>query len=105
MAGEELFFSYGIETGAKVAVYRFVNLMGHSRPNYNSAVSTFCWAIANDQPYTVSDPSAELELLYIDDLVQGMLDLLEGKEERCEYNGRASGTPGRRPVLLRAGHL
>lgn len=87
LAGEELFFSYGIETGAKVAVYRFVNLMGHSRPNYNSAVSTFCWAIANDQPYTVSDPSAELELLYIDDLVQGMLDLLEGKEERCEYNG------------------
>ena len=85
LAGEELFFKYGEETGAKVAVYRFSNLMGHSRPNYNSAVSTFCWAIANDQPYTVSDPSVELELLYIDDLVQGMFDLLEGKEQRCEF--------------------
>ena len=61
--------------------------MGHSRPNYNSAVSTFCWAVANDQPYTVSDPSVELELLYIDDLVQGMLDLLEGKEQRCRFEG------------------
>lgn len=87
LAGEELFFGYGVRTGAKVAVYRFPNLMGHSRPNYNSAVSTFCWAIANDQPYTVSDPSVELELLYIDDLVQGMLDLLEGKEGRCRYEG------------------
>ena len=85
LAGEELFFKYGEETGAKVAVYRFSNLMGHSRPNYNSAVSTFCWAIANDQPYTVNDPSVELELLYIDDLVQGMFDLLEGKEQRCEF--------------------
>lgn len=87
LAGEELFFTYGEETGAKVAVYRFPNLMGHSRPNYNSAVSTFCWAIANDQPYTVSDPDVELELLYIDDLVQGMLDLLEGREQRCEFDG------------------
>ena len=86
-AGEELFFSYGEETGAKVAVYRFPNIMGHSRPNYNSAVSTFCWAIANDEPYTVSDPGVELELLYIDDLVQGMFDLLEGKEEHCEFDG------------------
>ncbi|WP_165173115.1 NAD-dependent epimerase/dehydratase family protein [Adlercreutzia sp. ZJ242] len=86
-AGEELFFDYAKETGAKVAVYRFPNLMGHSRPNYNSAVSTFCWAIANDEPYTVNDPDVELELLYIDDLVQGMLDLLEGKEQRCEYEG------------------
>lgn len=87
LAGEELFFGYGERTGAKVAVYRFPNLMGHSRPNYNSAVSTFCWAVANDQPYVVSDPSVELELLYIDDLVQGMLDLLEGREIRCRYEG------------------
>ncbi|WP_301282392.1 polysaccharide biosynthesis C-terminal domain-containing protein [Paraeggerthella hominis] len=85
LAGEELFFKYGQETGAKVAVYRFTNLMGHSRPNYNSAVSTFCWAIANDEPYTVNDRSVELELLYIDDLVQGMFDLMEGKEQHCEY--------------------
>ena len=87
LAGEELFFAYGEQTGAKVAVYRFPNLMGHSRPNYNSAVSTFCWAVANDQPYTVNDPSVELELLYIDDLVRGMLDLLEGKEQRCRFEG------------------
>lgn len=87
LAGEELFFAYGEQTGAKVAVYRFPNLMGHSRPNYNSAVSTFCWAIANDEPYEVSDPSVELELLYIDDLVQGMFDLLEGRERRCEFDG------------------
>lgn len=86
-AGEDLFFDYADETGAKVAVYRFPNLMGHSKPNYNSAVSTFCWAIANDQPYTVNDPSVELELLYIDDLVQGMFDLMEGKEQRCEFDG------------------
>ena len=85
LAGEELFFGYGQETGAKVSVYRFTNLMGHSRPNYNSAVSTFCWAIANDEPYKVNDRSVELELLYIDDLVQGMFDLMEGKEQRCEY--------------------
>lgn len=86
-AGEDLFFKYARETGAKVAVYRFPNLMGHSRPKYNSAVSTFCWAVANDQPYTVNDPSTELELLYIDDLVEGMFDLLEGKEQHCEYDG------------------
>ena len=86
-AGEDLFFDYGRETGAKVYVYRFPNLMGHSRPRYNSAVSTFCWAVANDQPYTVNDPSTELELLYIDDLVEGMFDLLEGKEVRCEFEG------------------
>mgnify|MGYP004732647309 FL=1 len=86
-AGEDLFFDYAQETGARVAVYRFPNLMGHSKPNYNSAVSTFCWAIANDQPYVVNDPSVELELLYIDDLVQGMFDLLEGKEARCEFDG------------------
>ena len=87
LAGEELFFEYGAETGAKVAVYRFDNLMGHSRPNYNSAVSTFCWAIANDEPYTVNDPSVELTLLYIDDLVQAMFDLLEGRELHCRYEG------------------
>ena len=86
-AGEELFFSYGSETGAKVAVYRFPNLMGHSRPKYHSAVSTFCWAVANDEPFTVNDRSTELELLYIDDLVEGMFDLLEGREQHCEYDG------------------
>ena len=86
-AGEELFFSYARETGAAVFVYRFPNLMGHSRPKYNSAVSTFCWAVANDQPYTVNDPSTELELLYIDDLIEGLFDLLEGKPQRCEFEG------------------
>ena len=86
-AGEELFFEYGKSTGAKVAVYRFPNLMGHSRPKYNSAVSTFCWAVANDEPFTVNDRTTELELLYIDDLVEGMFDLLEGKEQHCEFDG------------------
>ena len=71
----------------KVAVYRFPNLMGHSRPKYNSAVSTFCWAVANDEEFTVNDRSTELELLYIDDLVEGMFDLLEGKEQHCEFDG------------------
>ncbi|MCR5565551.1 MAG: NAD-dependent epimerase/dehydratase family protein [Clostridiales bacterium] len=87
LAGEELFFRYGKEKKVKVAVYRFPNLMGHSRPNYNSAVSTFCNAAANDLPYTVSDRNNEVELLYIDDLIEGMLDLLEGKEQHCEYDG------------------
>ena len=87
LAGEELFFRYGKEQDVKVAVYRFPNLMGHSRPNYNSAVSTFCNAVANDLPYTVSDRNNTMELLYIDDLVEGMLDLLEGKEQHCEYDG------------------
>lgn len=86
-AGEELFFDYAAETGAKVAVFRFPNLMGHSRPKYNSAVSTFCWAVANDEEFTVNDRSTELELLYIDDLVEGMFDLLEGKEQHCEFDG------------------
>lgn len=86
-AGEELFFAYAEETGAKVAVYRFPNLMGHSRPKYNSAVSTFCWAVANDEEFHVNDRSTELELLYIDDLVEGMFDLLEGKEIHCEFDG------------------
>lgn len=86
-AGEDLFFGYAAESGAKVAIYRFPNLMGHSRPRYNSAVSTFCWAVANDEEYVVSDRNVELELLYIDDLVEGMYDLLEGKECHCEFEG------------------
>lgn len=86
-AGEELFYKYANETGAKVAVYRFPNLMGHSRPRYNSAVSTFCYCVANDEEFTVNDRSTELELLYIDDLVEGMFDLLEGKEKHCEFEG------------------
>ena len=86
-AGEELFFQYARETGAKVAVYRFPNLMGHSRPKYNSAVSTFCWAVANDEEFTVNDRATELELLYIDDLIEGMFDLMEGREQRCEFDG------------------
>ena len=87
LAGEELFFNYGKENNSKVYVYRFPNLMGHSRPKYNSAVSTFCWAVANDEEFTVNDRSTELELLYIDDLVEGMFDLLEGKEQHCEFDG------------------
>jgi UDP-2-acetamido-2,6-beta-L-arabino-hexul-4-ose reductase len=88
LAGEELFFSYGQETGAKVLVYRFPNLFGKwCRPNYNSAVATFCNNVANDLPIQVNDPATELELLYIDDLVQEMLDALEGKAHRCDYNG------------------
>lgn len=87
LAGEGLFFDYAAETGVPVYVYRFPNLMGHSRPNYNSAVSTFCWAVANDQPYTVNDRTTTLELLYIDDLVEGLLELLEGKVQRCEFDG------------------
>ena len=87
-AGEELVFAYGEETGAKVLVYRFPNLFGKwCRPNYNSAVATFCNNIANDLPITVNDPAIELELLYIDDLVDEMLDALEGKEHKCNYDG------------------
>ena len=87
-AGEELIFAYGEEVGAKVLVYRFPNLFGKwCRPNYNSAVATFCNNIANDLPITVSDPAVELELLYIDDLVEEMLDALEGREHRCEFDG------------------
>jgi len=85
-AGEDLFLQYGAETGAKVLVYRFPNLFGKwCRPNYNSAVATFCNAFANDLPYTVNDPSVELELLYIDDLVDEMIAALEGKEHHCEF--------------------
>ena len=87
-AGEELFFDYGKETGAKVLVYRFPNLVGKwVRPNYNSAVGTFCNNIANDLPITVNDPSVELEMLFIDDLVEEMFDALEGKEHHCEFEG------------------
>lgn len=87
LAGENLFFEYGNNENVKVAVYRFPNLMGHSRPNYNSAVSTFCHSIANDLPYQVNDENATVELLYIDDLIEGLLDLLENKELHCEFEG------------------
>ena len=87
-AGEDLFLSYGAETGSRVLVYRFPNLFGKwCRPNYNSAVATFCNAFANDLPYTVNDPSVELELLYIDDLVDEMIACLKGEEHRCEFDG------------------
>ena len=87
-AGEELFFAYAQETGAKVLVYRFPNLFGKwCRPNYNSAVATFCHNYAHDLPITVNDPAVQLELLYIDDLVDEMLDALQGREHRCEFDG------------------
>ena len=87
-AGEDLFLQYGEDTGARVLVYRFPNLFGKwCRPNYNSAVATFCNAVANDLPYTVNDPSVELELLYIDDLVDEMIACLKGGEHRCEFDG------------------
>ena len=87
-AGEDLFLQYGKETGAKVLVYRFPNLYGKwCRPNYNSAVATFCNAFANDLPYMVNDPSVELELLYIDDLIAEMIACLKGNEHRCEFEG------------------
>lgn len=86
LVGEELFFRYAEEMGAKVLVYRFPNLFGKwCKPNYNSAVATFCNAVANDLDYTVNDRNTELELLYIDDLVGEMLDALEGREHRCDY--------------------
>ena len=87
-AGEDLFLEYGKETGAKVLVYRFPNLYGKwCRPNYNSAVATFCNNIANDLPITINDPSVELELLYIDDLVDEMIHALKGEEHHCEFEG------------------
>ena len=90
-AGEELFFDYEKQTGAKVLVYRFPNLFGKwCRPNYNSAVATFCNNVANDLPITVNDPSVQLELLYIDDLVEEMMDALEGKEHHCEFDGTST---------------
>ena len=88
LAGEELFFRYSLDTGAPVLVYRFPNLFGKwCRPNYNSAVATFCHNIANDLPIQVNDRAAELELLYIDDLVEEMLNALEDKPHRCDYDG------------------
>ena len=87
LAGEELFFEYAKENNSKVYVYRFPNLMGHSRPKYNSAVSTFCWAVANDEEFSISDRNNVVELLYIDDLIEGMYDLLEEKEKHCEFDG------------------
>ena len=90
LAGEELFFAYAKESGAPVLVYRFPNLFGKwCRPNYNSAVATFCHNTAHDLPLTVNDPATELELLYIDDLVEEMLDALEGHPHRCNYDGLA----------------
>lgn len=87
-SGEDLFFSYAKETGAKVLVYRFPNLFGKwCKPNYNSAVATFCNNIANDLPITVNDPSVKLELLYIDDLVDEIIAALVGKEHHCEFEG------------------
>lgn len=87
-AGEELIFRYGEETGAKVLVYRFPNLFGKwCRPNYNSAVATFCNNIANDLPIQVNDPAVELELLYIDDLIEEMIAALKGEEHHCEFDG------------------
>ena len=87
-AGEDLFLQYGAENGAEVLVYRFPNLFGKwCRPNYNSAVATFCNAFANDLPYTVNDPSVELELLYIDDLVDEMIACLKGEAKHCEFDG------------------
>ncbi|MBR6858693.1 MAG: NAD-dependent epimerase/dehydratase family protein [Bacteroidales bacterium] len=88
LAGEELFLNYQDDTGAKVLIFRFPNLFGKwCRPNYNSAVATFCNAVANDLPYTVNDPSVELELLYIDDLVDEMIGCLKGEEHRCDFDG------------------
>lgn len=87
-AGEELFFQYQVDTGAKVLVYRFPNLFGKwCRPNYNSVIATFCNNIANDLPIQINDRSTQLELLYIDDLVVEMLDALEGREHRCSFDG------------------
>lgn len=88
LAGEELLFSYGNETGATVYVYRFTNLVGKwVRPNYNSAVGTFCNNIANDLPITVNDPNVELEMLFIDDLLEELYDCIEGHPHRCEFDG------------------
>ena len=88
LAGENLFFDYAEQTGAKILVYRFPNLFGKwCRPNYNSAVATFCYNIAHDLPIQVNDRSAELELLYIDDLVEEMFNVLENRENHCNYDG------------------
>lgn len=103
LAGEELFFSYAKEIGVKVLVYRFPNVFGKwAKPNYNSAVATFCHAMANDLPFTVNDRNTELELLYIDDLVEAMLDALEGKEPHCEYP-KSEAFDGMTPVETEGG--
>lgn len=97
-AGEDLFFDYGKETGAKVLVYRFPNLFGEfGRPNYNSVVSTFCNNIANDLPISINDPNVELTLLYVGDLVDNLIDAMVGKETRCEFDGLT-------PVPIADGH-
>lgn len=94
LAGEELFFAYSAETGATVLVYRFPNLVGKwVRPNYNSAVGTFCHAIANDLPYTVNDRNTVLEMVFIDDLIDELFDALEGHPHRCEYPKEGSTSP------------
>lgn len=96
LAGEKLFFEYSVETGAEVFVYRFPNLFGKwCKPNYNSVIATFCNNIANDIPIQVNDRNTQLQLVYIDDLIDELLDLLEGKPHRCEYNGIQS-TPDER---------
>ena len=106
LAGEELFFDYSKETGAKVLVYRFPNLFGKwCRPNYNSAVATFCYNTANDLPLTINDRNTVLELLYIDDLVEGLLDALEGNAQYCEYEGvEAKGEKGGRYAYIPVTH-
>ena len=106
LAGEELFFEYAQETGAKVFVYRFPNLFGKwCRPNYNSAVATFCHNLAHDLPIQVNDPNVELELLYIDDLITVMLDLLEGKGHFCDFNqGQAVANPSGRYAYVPTTH-
>ena len=99
-AGEELMFEYGKETGAKVLVYRFPNLFGKwCRPNYNSAIATFCHNIANDLPIQVNDRSVEMELLYIDDLVDELIEALKGNEYRCTYDGLEPVAVEKSPLL------
>lgn len=105
LAGEELFFDYAKETGAKVLVYRFPNLFGKwCRPNYNSAVATFCNNIANDLPIQVNDPDTELELVYIDDLVEEMLDALEGHEHYAETYDADTAEIGHRYCCVQVSH-
>ena len=106
LAGEKLFFDYSSETGAKVLVYRFPNLFGKwCRPNYNSAVATFCYNTANDLPLTINDRNTVLELLYIDDLVEGLFDALEGNAQYCEYEGvEAKGEKGGRYAYIPVTH-
>lgn len=106
LAGEELFFTYAQETGAEVFVYRFPNLFGKwCRPNYNSAVATFCYNTANDLPITVNDRNTELELVYIDDLVTEMLEVLEGKAHRCDYEGLTPISPKQGNIAMCRYHI